>query len=211
MPGIVRLGAQWFQELGEGEDAGTKLYGVSGRVRNPGLWELPMGTKIRTIIDEHAGGMQDGYSLRGILPGGASTDFLVDEHLDLPMDYGSIQAAGSRMGTGTMIVMDDKVCPVALSINLQHFFAQESCGFCTPCREGLPWLEGLLRDIEEGRGEPGDMSLLDTNAAFIAAPGNTFCLHATGAMEPLVSALKYFRDDFEDHLRTGRCPYEGGG
>ncbi len=170
-----------------------------------------MGTKIRTIIDEHAGGMQDGYSLRGILPGGASTDFLVDEHLDLPMDYGSIQAAGSRMGTGTMIVMDDKVCPVALSINLQHFFAQESCGFCTPCREGLPWLEGLLRDIEEGRGEPGDMSLLDTNAAFIAAPGNTFCLHATGAMEPLVSALKYFRDDFEDHLRTGRCPYEGGG
>ncbi len=109
-----------------------------------------------------------------------------------------------------MIIMDDKVCPVAMSINLQHFFAQESCGFCTPCREGLPWLEGLLRDIEEGRGEPGDMSLLDTNAAFIAAPGNTFCLHATGAMEPLVSALKYFREEFEDHLRTGACPYAEG-
>lgn len=210
VPGIVRLGAQWYQDFGAGEDAGTKLFGVSGRVRNPGLWELPMGTTIRTIIEEHAGGMQDGYSLRGILPGGASTDFLVAEHLDLPMDYGSIQAAGSRMGTGTMIIMDDKVCPVAMSINLQHFFAQESCGFCTPCREGLPWLEGLLRDIEEGRGEPGDMSLLNTNAAFIAAPGNTFCLHATGAMEPLVSALKYFREDFEDHLRTGHCPYAEG-
>ncbi|MCZ6711955.1 MAG: NADH-quinone oxidoreductase subunit NuoF [Gammaproteobacteria bacterium] len=211
VPGIIRNGAEWFAELGLGEDSGTKLYGVSGRVKRPGLWELPIGTSIREIIFEHAGGMQDGYKLRGILPGGASTDFLVEEHLDLPMDYGSIAAAGSRMGTGTMILMDDSVCPVAISINLQHFFAQESCGFCTPCREGLPWLEKLLQDIEDGRGKPEDMDLLDSNAAFIAAPGNTFCLHATGAMEPLVSALKYFREDFEAHIRTGHCPYQDGG
>lgn len=211
VPGIIRNGAEWYQDLGRGDDSGTKLYGVSGRVKKPGLWELPIGTTIREIIEEHAGGMQDGYQLRGILPGGASTDFLVEEHLDLPMDYGSIQAAGSRMGTGTMILMDDRTCPVGISINLQHFFAQESCGFCTPCREGLPWLEELLRDIEEGRGQPGDMAVLDTNAGFIATPGNTFCLHATGAMEPLVSALKYFRDDFEEHISTGRCRYREGG
>jgi len=179
-------------------------------VNSPGLWELPIGTTIREIIDVHAGGMRDGFALRGILPGGASTDFLVAEHLDLPMDYGSIQAAGSRMGTGTMMIMDDSVCPVGISINLQHFFAQESCGFCTPCREGLPWLERLLTDIDEGRGQPGDIEQIEKNAAFIGAPGNTFCLHATGAIEPLASALKYFREDFETHIQTGRCRYRQG-
>ncbi len=207
VPAIIRYGATWYQELGKGEDAGTKLYGVSGRVNAPGLWELPIGTTIREIIEVHAGGMQAGYKLRGILPGGASTDFLTEEHLDLPMEYDAIQAAGSRMGTGTMILMDDSVCPVAMAKNLQHFFAQESCGFCTPCREGLPWLEKLLEDIEMGRAQPGDLQLLETNAAFIGAPGNTFCLHATGAIEPLASALKYFRDDFEAHIEQGGCPY----
>jgi NADH-quinone oxidoreductase subunit F len=106
-----------------------------------------------------------------------------------------------------MIVMDDSVCPVDLSRNLQHFFAQESCGFCTPCREGLPWLERMLADIEAGRGEPGDLEVLDANARFIGVPGNTFCVHATGAIEPLASALKYFREDFEAHIRERRCPY----
>ncbi|MEE4359921.1 MAG: SLBB domain-containing protein [Pseudomonadales bacterium] len=126
VPGIVRHGADWYQQLGRGEDAGTKLFGVSGRVRRPGLWELPMGTTIRELLEEHAGGMQEGYRFRGLLPGGASTDFLVEEHLDLPMEYGAIQAAGSRMGTGTMIIMDDRVCPVQMALNLQRFFARES-------------------------------------------------------------------------------------
>ena len=207
VPAILRNGVEWYQELGNGEDAGTKLYGVSGRVNNPGLWELPIGTPIREIIDVHAGGMQDGYKLRGLLPGGASTDFLVEQHFDLAMDYGTIQAAGSRMGTGTMILMDDSICPVDMCRNLEHFFAQESCGFCTPCREGLPWVERLLTDIEEGRGKPGDLELLDRNAQFIGGVTNTFCLHAPGAIEPLASALKYFREDFEEHIRTGVCPY----
>ena len=207
---IIRNGADWYRGLGLTEDAGTKIYGVSGRVNKPGLWELPIGTPIREIVDEHAGGMRDGYKLRGLLPGGASTDFLVEEHFDLAMDYGTIQAAGSRMGTGTMILMDDHICPVDMSRNLQHFFAQESCGFCTPCREGLPWVESLLLDIEEGRGQEGDLDVLDQNAAYIGAPGNTFCLHATGAIEPLQSALKYFREDFERHIKEGRCPYKNG-
>ena len=114
------------------------------------------------------------------------------------------------MGTGTMILMDDSICPVAMSVNLQHLFAQESCGFCTPCREGLPWIEGLLIDIEMGRGRPEDLDILSRNAEFIGAPGNTFCLHATGAMEPLNSALKYFREDFEAHIEHGKCPYQEG-
>ena len=207
VPAIIRNGAEWYHELGIGDDAGTKLYGASGRVKRPGLWELPIGTPIREIIEEHAGGMQDGYALRGILPGGASTDFLVAEHFDLAMDYGTIQKAGSRMGTGTMILMDDSICPVDMCRNLEHFFAQESCGFCTPCREGLPWVEQLLLDIEEGRGKEGDLELLDRNAAFIGGATNTFCLHAPGAIEPLASALKYFREDFEEHIRTGACRY----
>lgn len=208
VPAIVRKGALWYKQLGLTDDSGTKIFGVSGRVNSPGLWELPMGTPIRTIIDEHAGGMQAGYALRGVLPGGASTDFLVEEHFDLPMDYSTIRDAGSRMGTGTMILMDDSICPVDMARNLQHFFAQESCGFCTPCREGLPWLEALLTDIEEGRGTEGDLDILDQQSEFIGAPGNTFCLHATGAIEPLQSALKYFRSDFEEHIRTGKCPYQ---
>lgn len=211
VPGIVRHGADWYRGLGRGEDAGTKLFGVSGRVRAPGLWELPMGTPIREILEDHAGGMCDGYRFRGLLPGGASTDFLVEEHLDLPMDYGAIGKAGSRLGTGTMVVVDDSVCIVDLSRNLQHFFAQESCGFCTPCRDGLPWLEQTLADIEAGRGEPGDLELLEQNAHFIGVPGYTFCVHATGAIEPLASALKYFRDDFEAHIRERRCPHREAG
>lgn len=209
VPGILRNGAQWYQDLGSGDDAGTKMYGVSGRVNKPGLWELPIGTTVREIIEEHAGGLRDGYRLRGFLPGGASTDFLVEEHLDLAMDYGTIQAAGSRMGTGTMILMDDSICPVDMVRNLEHFFAQESCGFCTPCRDGLPWVEELLIDIEEGRGQEGDLELLERNAQFIGGPTNTFCLHAPGAIEPLQSALKYFREDFEEHIKTGKCPYNG--
>ena len=207
VPAIVRNGAQWYQDLGLTEDSGTKIYGISGRVNNPGLWELPMGTPIRELVDVHAGGMRNGYKLRGILPGGASTDYLVEEHFDLPMDYKTIQDAGSRMGTGTMILMDDSICPVDMARNLQHFFAQESCGFCTPCREGLPWVEQLLADIENGKGESGDLELLEQSAVYIGAPGNTFCLHATGAIEPLQSALKYFREDFEYHIRHKRCPY----
>ncbi len=165
-----------------------------------------MGTPIREIIEEHAGGMRDGLRLRGLLPGGASTDFLVEEHLDTPMDFGSIQKAGSRMGTGTIIVLDDQSCPVGISLNLQRFFARESCGWCTPCRDGLPWIEGLLQALEEGKGQTGDLDLLLKHTKYLG-PGNTFCALAPGAMEPLQSALKYFRGDFERHIRERACPW----
>ena len=206
IPHIVNNGAAWFKGLSNTNEGGTKIYGVSGKVKKPGLWELPMGTVIRELIEEHAGGMRDGLRLRGFLPGGASTDFLTEEHLDVKMDFESVAKQGSRMGTGTVIVMDDKTCPVGFVHNLQKFFARESCGWCTPCREGLPWVEKTLAAIENGEGVPDDLEILDFHTRFLA-PGHTFCALAPGAMEPLQSALKFFRQDFIKHITGKGCPW----
>lgn len=209
VPHILNYGIQWYQGLGLNADTGTKIFGASGRVKRPGLWELPMGIPIREIIEEHAGGMQDGYNLRGFLPGGASTGFLLPEHLDVVTDFDAIAKADSRLGTGTMIILDDKTCPVQMVLNLEEFFAQESCGWCTPCRDGLPWTVTLLRDIITGRGRMED---LDTLAGLVRmmGPGNTFCALAPGAMEPLQSALKYFREDFERYIVGNKTLLEAG-
>jgi NADH-quinone oxidoreductase subunit F len=203
---IVNRGPERFKSLSYTEDGGTKLYGVSGKVRRPGLWELPMGTTVREILEEHAGGMREGVKFRGLLPGGASTDFMVEEHLDLRMDFQDPQKAGSRMGTGTMIVLDDKSCPVGMLKNLEHFFAQESCGWCTPCWSGLSWAERILGALEDGQGEAADVEQLAALCK-LCAPGNTFCALAPGAAEPLQSGLKYFAEDFARHLREKRCPW----
>ncbi|WP_020682041.1 NADH-quinone oxidoreductase subunit NuoF [Marinobacterium rhizophilum] len=206
VPHIIRHGSDWHQGLGLGEESGTKLFGVSGRVCRPGAWELPMGTPIREILEGCAGGMREGYQLKGFLPGGGSTDFLLPEHLDLPMTYESIGKAGSRMGTGTLIVLDDRTCPVGMVLNLERFFAQESCGWCTPCRDGLPWTRQLLEAIESGQGRHEDLDTLAEHCRFMG-PGKTFCALAPGAMEPLQSALKHFRSDFERHIEEHSCPY----
>lgn len=206
IPHIVNNGATWFKDLSITGEGGTKIYGVSGKVNNPGAWELPLGTTIREIIFEHAGGMKNGYKLKGFLPGGASTDFLTEEHLDVNMDYASLGKVGSRLGTGTMIILDDKTCPVGMVHNLEHFFAQESCGWCTPCREGLPWVEKILFSLEEGTGRMEDIDLLLFHAKHLA-PGRTFCALAPGAVEPLQSSLKYFRDDYIKHIHDKRCPW----
>jgi NADH-quinone oxidoreductase subunit F len=203
---IVDKGPDWFRALSRTEDGGTKLYGVSGKVKRPGLWELPMGTPLREILEEHAGGMRDGLRFRGLLPGGASTDFLVEEHLDTPMDYENVQKAGSRLGTGTMVVLDDQTCPVGMVWNLEHFFAQESCGWCTPCWSGLAWTEKILFAMEQGKGTTRDLDTLMFQTKFLA-PGNTFCAFAPGAVEPLQSALKYFAGDFRRHIDEQRCPW----
>jgi NADH-quinone oxidoreductase subunit F len=206
VPHIINNGADWFKSLSKSEDGGTKIYGVSGKVNRPGTWELPMGITMGELIEEHAGGMRNGCRLKGVLPGGASTDFLTDQHMDVKLDFKSVAAVGSRLGTGTLIVMDDRTCPVGFVHNLQHFFAQESCGWCTPCREGLPWVEKILLGIEEGEGKREDLDLLQRHSEFLG-PGHTFCALAPGAVEPLQSALKYFREDFEMHIRDKKCPY----
>jgi len=198
VPHIVLRGAAWFQGLSQGrsKDSGTKLYGISGRAKKTGCWELPFGTSAREILEEHAGGMKDGLKLKCWLPGGASTDFLMPQHLDLAMDFDTIARAGSRMGTGLLTVVDDKQNIVSVVRNLEEFFARESCGWCTPCRDGLPWTEKLLYALEQGKGRAGDIETLEQLTRFLG-PGKTFCAHAPGAMEPLQSALKYFRAEFE--------------
>ena len=210
VPHIIQRGHEWFLEISDSEDGGTKIYGASGRVARPGAWELPLGTTLRELVEEHAGGMREGYSFRGCLPGGASTDFLTTEHMDVKLDFQEVQKAGSRLGTGTIIVLDDRTCPVGLVHNLELFFAQESCGWCTPCREGLPWTARILGALEAGRGRAEDLELLEMHARNLG-PGRTFCALAPGAAEPLASALEHFRDDFEAHVSEGRCPYREGG
>ena len=204
---IVENGTDWFKGLSLTETGGTKLFGVSGKVKRPGLWELPLGTTVREILEEHAGGMKDGHGFRGLLPGGASTDFLIEEHLDIEMDFQTVAKAGSRMGTGTMIILDDKTCPVAFLHNIEKFFALESCGFCTPCREGLPWVEKILAAIESGKGRMEHLDILKFQTRYLA-PGNTFCAHAPGAAEPLQSGLNYFYDDFVSHINQQKCPWK---
>jgi len=207
IPHIINNGAEWYKGLGRSQDGGTKIYGVSGRVKYPGLWELPIGTTMREIIEEHAGGMMEGYRLRSVIPGGASTEFLTEEHLDVKMDFDSVQKAGSRLGTGTMIVFDDRTCPVGAVHNIEQFFAQESCGWCTPCREGLPWVVKILHAIEHGQGGSGDLEILQQHTDSLWL-NKTYCALAPGAMEPLKSALSLFRDDFLRHVVEKRCPWK---
>ena len=151
--------------------------------------------------------MKEGFSLRGIIPGGASTEFLLAEHLDVKMDYDSCQKAGSRLGTGTMIVLDDRTCPVGMVLNLISFFARESCGWCTPCREGLAVAGEDPRT--PSKREMGGRRIWKSwqPTCRLLGPGHTFCALAPGAMEPLQSALKYFREDFERHIREKKCPW----
>ena len=206
LPHIMREGADWFKSLSSSPDGGTKVYGASGWVARPGLWELPLGATAAEIMDR-AGGMSAGRSLRAFLPGGASTDFLPASKLDVKMDFDSVAASGSRLGTGTMIVLDDRTCPVGMLLSLERFFARESCGWCTPCREGLPWVSRCLEALESGEGEMGDIETLEDHARDLA-PGRTFCALAPGAMEPLASALKLFREDFVDHVTRKGCRYK---
>lgn len=206
VPHIINHGPKWFRGLSLSVDGGTKLYGVSGKVNAPGLWELPMGTSLREIIEERARGMRPGLTWRGVIPGGGSTPFLLPEHADLPLDFTAPQRHQSRLGTGTMIVLDDTCCPVGFIQNLETFFAQESCGWCTPCREGLPWTAKLLAAIDRGEGTSRDLETLKMHCQFLG-PGRTFCALAPGAVAPLETGLEYFREDFERHVRLRGCPW----
>ena len=150
--------------------------------------------------------MQPGYELRAVSPGGASTAFVKAADIDVAMDFGSMEKVLSRLGTGTLVLLDDKTCPVGMTLNLLQFFAQESCGWCTPCREGLQWSVSLLRDIEQGRGLAEDLDLLQEHV-WIMGADKAFCDLAPGAMQPLEAALRLFRDDFTQHIEAGRCPY----
>jgi NADH-quinone oxidoreductase subunit F len=210
VPPIVRHGVDWWKALSIIDEGGTKIFGVAGRVANPGCVELPIGVPMRELIEVHAGGMLPGYALRAVSPGGASTSLVPAADIDVPLGFSTMDQVKSRLGTGTLVLLDDQTCPVGMTLNMMQFFAQESCGWCTPCREGLQWMAALLEDLEYGRGRPGDLEVLAEGTWFMESD-KCFCDLAPGATQPLESALRLFPEDFARHLDEGGCHYRRHG
>ncbi len=203
IPMIMTKGGKWFLELGKPNNGGTKLFSVSGHVNKPGNYEVSMGTPFSQLL-EMAGGIRTGHKLKAVIPGGSSTPVLPGHiMMDLTMDYDSISRAGSMLGAGSVIIMDDSTCMVKALSRLSHFYFEESCGQCTPCREGTGWLSRVLHRIEHGHGRQEDIDLLDDVAAKIM--GRTICALGDAAAMPVASFIKHFRDEFQYHIDHGKC------
>jgi NADH-quinone oxidoreductase subunit F len=206
---IVIGGAEWFSGLARTEEgAGTKLFCLSGHLNRTGCIELPLGIPLGELVEEHGGGVWQDRRFKACLPGGASTPYLTAEHFDTPMDYAPLEAVKTRLGTGGLVVFDDHTCMVAATLNLQRFFARESCGWCTPCRDGLPMVCWVLEKIEGGQGTAEDLEMLRGLVRNIN--GRTFCALALGAMGPVDGLLRHFEQELVDHIKLGRCPLQGG-
>jgi NADH-quinone oxidoreductase subunit F len=204
VPDIVVNGAEWFRSLGTEKSPGTKMFTISGKVERPGNYELPMGTPFRVLLEELAGGVLGGLPLKAFTPGGSSTPLLTAAHADVHLDYESVAEAGSLLGTGAMMVMDETDCVVEAAERMVRFYAVESCGKCTPCREGSWWATRVLGRIEDGYGRTEDIPVMHdigTNTMFRA-----FCALADGTAAVITSSLKHFADEYEEHIRLGRCP-----
>ena len=203
VPAILRNGGQWFQDLGKPNNGGTKLFSVSGHVNNPGNFEVSLGTPFAKLL-EMAGGVRDGHQLKAVIPGGSSVPVIPGEQMmEVDMDYDSIAKAGSMLGAGSVIVMDETVCMVKALARLSHFYFEESCGQCTPCREGTGWLAKVVHRIEHGEGRPEDLDLLDKVAGQIG--GHTICALGDAAAMPVQAFLKHYRHEFEYHIEHKKC------
>ena len=208
IPHIMRNGAEWFRNLALTETgSGTKVFCISGKVNRPGCFELPMGIRLSEIIEVYAGGMRTGSEFKACLPGGASTSFMPREFYDVEMDFESMRKAGHRLGTGAIMVFDHKTCLVAATLNLTEFFARESCGWCTPCREGFPYMRDLLRRIEQGRGEAEFIEILNRMCRHL---WSSYCAFAPGGVAPIESLLAYFKDEVLEHIQKKKCPFKDG-
>jgi NADH-quinone oxidoreductase subunit F len=205
VPLIVKNGAEWFAALGPEKNGGPKLYCVSGHVKRPGTYEASMSVTLKELIfgDEYAQGMRDGRALKAVIPGGSSVPILLPGELDIPASFDGVVKAGSMLGSAGIIVLDETTCMVWLAENLLHFYKHESCGKCTPCREGTDWLFKLLHKIETGAGAMRDVDLLSSVANNIA--GKTLCAFGDAAATPVLTTIKHFRHEFEAHVREGRC------
>ncbi len=203
VPPIVLNGAEWFAKMGPEKNGGPKLFCVSGHVKKPGVYEASMNTTLRELIYDHAGGVRGDRQLKAIIPGGSSVPLLMPDQLDTPASFDAIQKAGSLLGSAGLIVLDDTVCMVWLAMNLLHFYRHESCGKCTPCREGCDWLYKLLLRLERGEGRDKDLDLLFGVANNIV--GKTLCAFGDAAATPVLTTMKLFRHEYEAHVREGRC------
>jgi NADH-quinone oxidoreductase subunit F len=203
VPLIVDRGAEWFRALGPEKNGGPKLYCISGHVVRPGVYEAPMTVTLRDLIYGHAGGIRGGRQLKAVIPGGSSTPVLLPDQLDAQASFEGLMRAGSMLGSAGLIVMDDTTCMVWAAENLLHFYRHESCGKCTPCREGTDWLVKILRRIERGEGQMRDLDLLLSVATNIN--GKTLCPFGDAAVAPVLSTIEHFRDEYVAHIREGRC------
>ena len=204
VPHIILKGPEWFKSFGTEKSTGTKLFCLSGHINKPGVYELSMGIPLKQLIYNYGGGIIGGRKLKAIIPGGSSTPVLTAEQVDVAMDFESLQEAGSMLGSAGVIVMDETTCMVDALANLTRFYAHESCGQCTPCREGVSWMEKIVRRIEDGKGQKGDLELLldiCDNISF-----KTLCPMGDAALGPVVSFITNFRSEFEDHIAQGKCP-----
>jgi len=205
VPSIVRNGAEWFSSMGTEKSKGMTLYSLSGHVQNPGQFEAPLGITLRQVL-ELAGGVRKGHRLKFWTPGGSSTPLLTEEHLDVPLDYEGVSGAGSMLGTKALQVFDETTCVVRAVLRWTEFYKHESCGKCTPCREGTWWLVQTLARLEQGRGEEKDLEQLLDQCDNIL--GRSFCALADGAVSPITSSIQFFRDEYVAHFEQGGCPFD---
>jgi len=205
VPAIVAGGVEWFRQLGSEKSPGFTLYSLSGHVARPGQYEAPLGVTLRELL-ELSGGVREGHQLKFWTPGGSSTPLLTDAHLDVPLDYEGVAGAGSMLGTKALQVFDETTCVVRAVLRWTEFYKHESCGKCTPCREGTGWLVQLLEGLETGTGSEQDLdTLLDLCDNIL---GRSFCALGDGATSPITSSLQFFRQEYLDHLTHGGCPFD---
>ncbi|MFC7496626.1 MULTISPECIES: NADH-quinone oxidoreductase subunit NuoF [unclassified Nocardioides] len=205
VPSIIANGHGWFASMGTEKSKGYGIFSLSGHVRRPGQYEAPLGITLRTLIDL-AGGMREGHELKFWTPGGSSTPLLTAEHLDIPLDFEGVGSVGSMLGTRALQIFDDTTCVVRATLRWTEFYKHESCGKCTPCREGTWWLVQVLSALEKGQGDESDLDLLLDQCDNIL--GRSFCALADGAVSPITSSIKFFRDEYVAHLTEGGCPFD---
>jgi len=205
VPHIINHGAEWFAAIGVERNTGTRLFGVSGHVKNRGVYEFPMGITLRELIFDHCGGMRNGNGLKAVVPGGSSVPVLTPDQIDVRLDFDSVAKAGSMLGSAGVIVMDESTCMVRAARRITRFYAEESCGQCTQCREGTHWLYQLLNRLENGSGRKGELELmLDICASM---KGRTICPLSDACAMPVESYIERFHDEFEAHIRNQRCTF----
>jgi len=205
IPWILSNGGEAFAALGTGKTGGTRLFGVSGHVNRPGVYEKPAAYNLKKLIMEDCGGIPGGRKVKAVIPGGSSSPVLRGDEIDISLEVDAVKAAGSMSGSGGIIVFDDSTCLVRALARISKFYAEESCGQCTPCREGTSWMEGIIEKIEHGHGTAADVDKLEQIAGNIG--GNTICALGDAASMPVQSFLKKFRDEFIRHVEERRCPY----
>jgi NADH-quinone oxidoreductase subunit F len=207
VPKIMELGGEEYAKLGTADSTGTRVFSLSGNVVRGGNYELPNGTSLRELIYDIGGGIPNGRELKAIIPGGSSVQVLTADQVDTPLAFEAMRAAGSSVGSGAIIVIDDRACMVQLGLRVAQFYMHESCGKCTPCREGTRWMVQLLHKIEDGDAEEDELDLLLDVCDRIL--GHCLCPLGDAAAMPIASYVDKFRDEFREHIRAGRCPYDG--